>query len=83
MPVTQFSDSLKDIPLNEFVANPATYIPLEPSTKTYIVCRLGNDSQIAANALRSVESSNTGSVQDLLGGLRAWSKDVDSKFPIY
>jgi adenylyltransferase and sulfurtransferase len=42
---------------------------------------LGNDSQIAADALRGL-SSGTGIV-DLIGGLRAWIKHVDPNFPLY
>jgi adenylyltransferase/sulfurtransferase len=48
---------------------------------TYIICRLGNDSQIAAEALRSIRPD--GHIQDIIGGLRAWSKNIDPNFPIY
>ena len=48
-----------DAPLYEIVANPAQYAfpPLNSDDKgaahvTVVVCRLGNDSQIAASALR-------------------------------
>jgi adenylyltransferase/sulfurtransferase len=48
---------------------------------TYIVCRLGNDSQVAATALR--QTSQSGAVFDVRGGLVAWSKHVDVSFPVY
>ncbi|OJT13882.1 DnaJ subfamily C member 21 -like protein [Trametes pubescens] len=41
----------------------------------YVVCRLGNDSQMAVDALRG--AGRSGVVKDLVGGLRAWSLDVD------
>ncbi|KAH9925534.1 uncharacterized protein B0H18DRAFT_1008862 [Fomitopsis serialis] len=50
-------------------------------TETYVVCRLGNDSQIAADALRA--ETTHGVVKDLVGGLRAWAADVDPDFPVY
>ncbi|EGN99033.1 hypothetical protein SERLA73DRAFT_181808 [Serpula lacrymans var. lacrymans S7.3] len=71
----------RNVPLYQLTANPALYLPEEKTSRIYVVCRLGNDSQIAADALRSVESDIM--IQDVVGGLRAWSEQVDSKFPIY
>ncbi|KAK0480267.1 hypothetical protein IW261DRAFT_122926 [Armillaria novae-zelandiae] len=68
-----------NVPLNVLVANPAEH--LDAQTEIYVVCRLGNDSQIAADALRSVDSSVT--VKDVIGGLRAWARDIDTTFPVY
>jgi len=47
----------------------------------FVVCRLGNDSQIAAETLRSTGTKKK--VQDLIGGLKLWAKEVDVQFPIY
>ncbi|EIM91195.1 uncharacterized protein STEHIDRAFT_72967 [Stereum hirsutum FP-91666 SS1] len=74
------------VPLTDVVAYPSKYIQSSPFSQTFVVCRLGNDSQIAAEALRSVDSGNTTVphvVKDLVGGLRAWSKEVDPEFPMY
>ncbi|KIL67448.1 hypothetical protein M378DRAFT_73687 [Amanita muscaria Koide BX008] len=68
-------------PLDEIVSNPENYLPLDPNMDTYIVCRLGNDSQIAAEALRILNRSNA--IKDIIGGLRAWTNNVDNDFPIY
>ncbi|KAF8581064.1 hypothetical protein K439DRAFT_1647996 [Ramaria rubella] len=71
-----------NVPLAELVAQPASYIDnAGEDLPTYLVCRLGNDSQIAADALRSVATGRT--IQDLIGGLRSWSRDVDPSFPVY
>lgn len=76
-----------DIPIRDLVANPATYIShispgdTEVEIETYVVCRLGNDSQIAVEALRNAGAK--GVVKDLIGGLRAWAKEVDNQFPVY
>lgn len=71
---------LPDVPLAEFVANPQAFVS-ETERETYLICRLGNDSQIAADALRSVIKDGT--VKDLVGGLRAWATEVDPRFPVY
>ncbi|TFK40097.1 hypothetical protein BDQ12DRAFT_680344 [Crucibulum laeve] len=70
-----------NIPLKQFLMNPKEYLPSDPQIETYIVCRLGNDSQIAAETLRRVEG--VGAVKDIIGGLKAWSRHVDTAFPIY
>lgn len=69
------------MPLAELVAKPDVYLPRVKAMPTYIICRLGNDSQIAAEALRSIRPD--GHIQDIIGGLRAWSKNIDPNFPIY
>ncbi|TFY52214.1 hypothetical protein EVG20_g10652 [Dentipellis fragilis] len=71
------------VPINELVADPTKFVVPDAAypAETYVVCRLGNDSQIAASALREANPSFV--VKDLIGGLQAWSRDVDSSFPIY
>jgi len=71
---------LSDVSLAEFVASPQVFVP-EAEKEAYLICRLGNDSQIAAEALRSVMKDGT--VKDLVGGLRAWAADIDPNFPVY
>ncbi|KAJ3877216.1 hypothetical protein F5051DRAFT_440777 [Lentinula edodes] len=73
------------VPLSDIVANPSSFLPKHPDTPIYIICRLGNDSQIAAEALRGSENNahKDRIVKDVVGGLRAWSKEVDPHFPIY
>jgi len=71
-----------NVPLSDLLADPASYLPTGDKAKsTFLVCRLGNDSQIAADALRSVSRGTE--VRDLVGGLKAWAKDVDPNFPVY
>lgn len=58
------------------------YLP-DDSTKDdeiYVVCRFGNDSQLAAKKLIGMGYPN---VRDIIGGLDKWSDDVDSKIPKY
>ncbi|KAG6877971.1 hypothetical protein C0993_001373 [Termitomyces sp. T159_Od127] len=71
-----------DVPLNILVADPQAYLPADPKTDIYVLCRLGNDSQIAADALRALDI-DMGLVKDVVGGLKAWARDVDPGFPVY
>lgn len=75
------------VPLRDFVADPSAYANSGKHGMTVVVCRLGNDSQLAADALRehydTVEGKSSEKIVDLIGGLKSWSKDVDSDFPIY
>ena len=52
----------------------------QPQPDLYVVCRRGNDSQIAVDKLRKAGIEN---VFDLKGGLQQWSKEIDETFPIY
>lgn len=69
------------IPLNILLANPAPHLPSDKSCQVFVLCRLGNDSQIAADAIRAVDSNLI--VKDVVGGLRAWSNEIDPTFPVY
>ncbi|QRV74736.1 adenylyltransferase and sulfurtransferase MOCS3/UBA4 [Ceratobasidium sp. AG-Ba] len=82
-----------NIPLAQLLKNPDVHLPSQPS-RTFVVCRLGNDSQIAARALRDALVARKGTsemgdeitahrVVDVIGGLRAWAKEVDPTFPVY
>ncbi|KAI8373229.1 adenylyltransferase [Radiomyces spectabilis] len=46
----------------------------------FIVCRLGNDSQLA---VRMLEDRGIKGCRDIIGGLFQWSTDVDASFPVY
>lgn len=48
--------------------------------KVFVVCRRGNDSQLAVRHLS--EKLNV-KAKDLIGGLHAWTRNVDENFPIY
>lgn len=56
------------------------------SDPVYFICRHGNDSQLAAQELKSAtEASAHGGrvVNDITGGLAAWRREVDAGFPDY
>uniref|UniRef100_A0A182QNA0 Adenylyltransferase and sulfurtransferase MOCS3 homolog n=1 Tax=Anopheles farauti TaxID=69004 RepID=A0A182QNA0_9DIPT len=50
----------------------------------YVVCRRGNDSQVAVQHLTALfRQHNLPAPRDLIGGLHAWAKTIDPNFPIY
>lgn len=53
---------------------------ISQSEPVLTVCRYGNDSQTAVKILQQLGHKN---VKDIKGGLLAYSKNVDSNFPIY
>ncbi|ODN75422.1 hypothetical protein L202_06574 [Cryptococcus amylolentus CBS 6039] len=71
----------KNIPLATILSDPSS-IPI--SSETVFICRRGNDSQIAAAALRkAIPNSETIRIRDVRGGLKSWGKEIDINFPIY
>ncbi|XP_062584321.1 adenylyltransferase and sulfurtransferase MOCS3-like isoform X2 [Saccostrea cucullata] len=49
----------------------------------YVVCRRGNDSQIAVQKLKNHFKSDSIHFKDITGGLYAWAKHIDTNFPVY
>lgn len=60
---------------------------LSGSNSYYVVCRNGNDSQLAAKAiqdlLRNSGDDHGVTVKDIKGGFRAWREEVDKEWPDY
>lgn len=48
-----------------------------------VVCRRGNDSQLAVQKLKEKLKQENVDIKDISGGLTAWAKQVDSNFPVY
>jgi len=51
----------------------------------YVVCRLGNDSQVAVKRLKELGLDRGGQrfIGDIQGGLHAWRRQVDPEWPEY
>ena len=65
-----------DIPLSKIDSNDEIFKSNHP---IYVVCRRGNDSQLAVEKLLEMGIA----CKDIKGGLEAWSLQVDSSFPRY
>ncbi|XP_055305180.1 adenylyltransferase and sulfurtransferase MOCS3 [Sitodiplosis mosellana] len=56
----------------------------EKIPQVYVICRRGNDSQIAAKKLiEELDESTATKVHDIIGGLHAWTHHIDTNFPKY
>lgn len=71
-----------NIPLSTILSAPET---IPSAEETVFICKKGNDSQLAAAALRKRlgEVGQQGTVRDVRGGLVQWAKEVDREFPLY
>lgn len=67
-------------------------IQYSPEIPIYILCRFGNDSQLAVQKMKTwTQSISSGkgtecqvrNIRDIRGGLQAWRKEVDPQFPEY
>lgn len=56
----------------------------DPDTDVFVVCRLGNDSQVVTRKLKDAGFEKEGKwIGDIEGGLKAWREDVDATWPEY
>lgn len=55
---------------------------LETQDPIYVICRRGNDSQLAVKHLQCMLKTSP-EIKDVKGGLNAWGKEIDTDFPIY
>lgn len=53
----------------------------ETTEPIFVVCRRGNDSQLAVKRLQTICAKST--PKDVIGGLHAWTECVDPSFPKY
>ncbi|KAK8049598.1 adenylyltransferase and sulfurtransferase UBA4 [Apiospora phragmitis] len=55
---------------------------LPPDAPIYVVCRVGNDSQLAARKLKEMRmGSEHRFIGDIQGGMEAWKQEVDKTIP--
>jgi adenylyltransferase/sulfurtransferase len=66
-------------------AEKPTWLPedVPPAAPIYVLCRLGNDSQVVAKSLLSAGIGMGREVRDIKGGLKAWKEQVDNDWPEY
>ena len=71
-------DGAKLIPLGEVIARIGE---IDANRETVIHCKMGGRSARAIEALQ--QSGFTGNLKNLVGGITAWSNDVDPRVPKY
>ncbi|KAJ5782317.1 MoeZ/MoeB [Penicillium paradoxum] len=64
---------------------PSEVASSETTDPIYVVCRLGNDSQIVVKKMKELGLDRHGKrfIGDIRGGLRSWKEQVDSDWPEY
>ena len=81
--------AVKDPEDNTAASQLPSWIPAEAATPStdpiYVVCRLGNDSQVAVKKLKELGLDRGGErfIGDIQGGLHAWRRQVDPEWPEY
>ncbi|MFH4980101.1 hypothetical protein AB6A40_006810 [Gnathostoma spinigerum] len=55
------------------------------SLEVYVICRRGNNSQLAVQQMENLFKNELLSVtfKDIIGGYQSWTETVDSNFPVY
>lgn len=56
-------------------------LPVDRNKQIYVICRSGNDSQLAVKLLQ--KKFNILTAKDIIGGLKSWSSTINEEFPIY
>ncbi|KAJ5682193.1 MoeZ/MoeB [Penicillium macrosclerotiorum] len=64
---------------------PPDLITSDSNDPIYVVCRLGNDSQIAVKKMKELGLDRNGQrfIGDIRGGFRSWREQVDPEWPEY
>jgi adenylyltransferase/sulfurtransferase len=71
-------EGAKLIPLGEIASRMGE---IDPSRETVVHCKMGGRSARAIEALRHAGFS--GSLKNLIGGITAWSNEIDPRIPKY
>jgi adenylyltransferase/sulfurtransferase len=86
VPFSSFQNTTRAEGDSETSARPI-WLPetLPPEAPIYLVCRLGNDSQVVTRQLkdRGIDLEGTRWIGDIKGGLKAWKAQVDEHWPEY
>lgn len=80
-----FIPNSNQIPIDDILKSESSLLSdllSENITDVIFICRRGNDSQLAVEKYKKILPAHL-RLRDLIGGLRAWAKLIDSDMPIY
>lgn len=83
IPDIPISDVDKEDSISQLTSNIKNTSPDSGASPIVVVCRKGNDSQLAVQKLKEKLKQDNVDIKDISGGLTAWAKQVDSNFPVY
>lgn len=73
-----------NVPIEDILKNRRNVAEECREGDVFVVCRRGNDSQLAVQHLAPLfEERGLSAPRDIVGGLHAWARNVDREFPIY
>jgi adenylyltransferase/sulfurtransferase len=78
---TQSNDGQQGVQIPSWVPSELT----DCTNPVYVVCRLGNDSQIVVKKMKELGLDQHGKrfIGDIRGGLKSWKEQVDPEWPEY
>ena len=75
---------LFDIGKIEAIEKISDLVEEKQTDQLILVCRRGNDSQMAVKLLeKNLKNNSELVIKDIIGGLQAWSDKIDNNFPKY
>ena len=88
MDICQLKNSVNiplfDIGKIEAIEKISDLVEEKQTDQLILVCRRGNDSQMAVKLLeKNLKNNSELVIKDIIGGLQAWSDKIDKKFPKY
>ena len=88
MDICQLKNSVNiplfDIGKTEAIEKICDLVKEKQTDQLILVCRRGNDSQMAVKLLeKNLKNNSELVIRDIIGGLQAWSDKIDNDFPKY
>ena len=88
MDICQLKNSVNiplfDIGKIEAIEKISDLVDEKQTDQLILVCRRGNDSQMAVKLLqKNLKNNSELVIKDIIGGLQAWSDKIDNNFPKY
>ena len=88
MDICQLKNSVNiplfDIGKIEAIEKISDLVEEKQTDQLILVCRRGNDSQMAVKLLeKNLKNNSELVIKDIIGGLQAWSDKIDKNFPKY
>ena len=88
MDICQLKNSVNiplfDIGKIEAIEKISDLVEEKQTDQLILVCRRGNDSQMAVKLLeKNLKNNSELVIKDIIGGLQAWSDKIDNDFPKY
>ena len=88
MDICQLKNSVNiplfDIGKIEAIEKISDLVEEKQTDQLILVCRRGNDSQMAVKSLeKNLKNNSELVIKDIIGGLQAWSDKIDKNFPKY